>query len=91
MASQISSVLPAGSLQGDNYIWHATGSLEPYLSATDPESVDSENNYAFLSGITFGVGGAAAIALLQELPKEISVSYKRRKIFKRRPKTSQPA
>jgi hypothetical protein len=60
------------STSGVDYIWHSdsTFGLDPIFKATDPNAVDSQNQAAFISGIAFGVAGAAAIAVVQELPKE---------------------
>jgi hypothetical protein len=82
-ASQVQSVLPSGSLQGNEYIWQATGQLEPYLSTINQGFAASESNFTFLSGIAFGVGGAALIALVQEFPKEIQVPRRWRRKSKR--------
>jgi hypothetical protein len=60
------------STSGIDYTWHSnsTFGLDPTFKATDPNAIDSQNQAAFISGIAFGVAGAAAIAIVQELPKE---------------------
>jgi hypothetical protein len=54
-----------------DYVWQSSSGLEPTFKATDTAAVDSQNQAAFISGIAFGVAGAAAIAVVQELPKEL--------------------
>jgi len=90
VASRINNVLPVGGLQGDDYVWQGGGNIAPYITTIRQDAADSQNNDAFLSGITFGVGGAAAIALVQGLPERISVPRKRLKIPKLRRKASDP-
>jgi hypothetical protein len=64
---------PPGQINGANYSWRASdNSLEPIFQFTNPDAVDAQSNDAFLSGIFFGIAGAAAIALLQELPESLS-------------------
>jgi hypothetical protein len=55
-----------------NYAWRGKGGLEPVFKITDLNVADSQSQAAFTSGIAFGVAGAAAIALVQELPKELA-------------------
>jgi hypothetical protein len=53
-----------------DYTWHSAGccGMEPAFKETSPESVDSQNQASFYAGISFGVAGSAAIALVQEIP-----------------------
>ena len=69
--AQVNSIVPTnGHFDGRNYVWHGEGSIEASASFTNPETADSLRNYDFFSGIAFGIVGAAAIALVQELPKK---------------------
>ncbi len=68
---QITYMTPPAKLQQANYTWQSNGELEPSFEATDPGAADARSNASFTSGIAFGVAGAAAIALVQELPREI--------------------
>lgn len=77
---QIDYTIPSVDSGSDiDYIWHSNGisGLEPIFKATNLDAVDSQNQAAFISGIAFGVAGAAAIAVVQELPKD--PSHKRRR------------
>jgi hypothetical protein len=62
-----------------DYIWRSNGTsglapiLDPSFKMTDPNAVDFQSQAAFASGLAFGVAGTAAIALAQELPKELSI------------------
>jgi hypothetical protein len=62
---------PSGSTLGNNYVWNSHVALEPTFKLINQDAVDSQSRAAFISGISFGVAGAAAIALVQELPKDI--------------------
>jgi hypothetical protein len=76
---QIDYMNPALNGNSDvDYAWRSNSidGLAPIFKATDPNAVDSQNQAAFISGIAFGVAGAAAIAIVQELPE---VSKRRRK------------
>jgi hypothetical protein len=79
---QIQYMNPAADSSGgstpysaDSYIWRSNSifGLEPIFKSTNPETIDSQNQDAFVSGIAFGVAGAAAIAVVQELPEELSI------------------
>lgn len=77
---QIDYTIPSVNSGGDiDYTWNSNGisGLEPIFKATNPDAVDSQNQAAFISGIAFGVAGAAAIAIIQELPKD--PGFKRRR------------
>jgi len=77
---QIDYMNPPTTDSSFNYQWSFTGccGIEPTFKLTDPETIDSQNKDAFISGIAFGVAGAAAIAVVQELPKEINFSRHKR-------------
>jgi hypothetical protein len=69
-SQQIDYAVPPMTVNGIDYVWSGCcGSLEPAFKETDPDAVDSQNQAAFYSGIAFGVAGAAAIALVQEIPE----------------------
>jgi hypothetical protein len=65
----IKQITPGGAFDGEDYVWHDSGELEPSVEATYELGVAAEGNSAFLSGILFGLSGAAAIALIQEFPE----------------------
>jgi hypothetical protein len=67
----IKQITPGGALVGSDYVWHDTGVLEPTFETTYETGVTQENNAAFLSGILFGLAGAAVIALIQEFPESL--------------------
>lgn len=75
---------PPPAVDGDSYVWTAAGGVEPTFKVTDPGAADSQSNAAFFSGIAFGVAGAAAIALIQELPAAVAVPARRRETRRRR-------
>lgn len=68
------NVAPAGTLIGDNYVWHGSGLLNPTFETASESATNDESNAAFLAGIFFGVAGAAAIALVQEFPETLSAA-----------------
>jgi hypothetical protein len=71
-SEQIDYSIPAINNNNDiDYEWSSNGvaGLQPTFKSTDPDAVDSQNQDAFYSGIAFGVVGAAAIALVQEIPE----------------------
>jgi hypothetical protein len=76
-AGPLDYVDPQGALQGDNYIWNSradanfqpTLDLQPTFELTNLGATQSESDDAFLAGIMFGLAGAAAIALVQEIPE----------------------
>jgi hypothetical protein len=72
---------PAGQAIGPDYVWQGSTYLEPAFQTINGDALQSENNYAFLSGILFGVAGAAAIAFVQEIPETFDrpVWWSRRK------------
>lgn len=72
--NEINYITPPGELIGDTYVWHANTALEPDFKVSNEDALANESNAAFLSGIFFGIAGAALIALIQEVPKE---SYRR--------------
>jgi hypothetical protein len=91
---QIDYLTPSASSNDDtNDVWHSTGccGLEPTFKATDPDAADSQGKAAFISGIAFGVAGAAAIAVVQELPKELPIPRWQRKPKRRYTSPSQKA
>ena len=67
---QLDYVTPAGEVRGQDYAWESNSSLEPFFKSTNPDAADTLSNDDFFSGIAWGVAGAAAIALVQELPKD---------------------
>jgi len=70
---QVDYMIPSVDSNSDiDYVWSSNGisGLEPTFESTDPDAIDSQNQAAFISGIAFGVAGAAGIAVVQELPKE---------------------
>ena len=71
---------PLNGASDVDYAWQSNSidGLAPIFKATDPNAVDSQNQAAFISGIVFGVAGAAAIAIVQELPKESKRRHKSR-------------
>jgi hypothetical protein len=77
--SPIDYAIPSvNSASASNYAWSSSGSLnggtqnlEPIFRATNPDALNSQNQAAFYSGIAFGVAGAAAIAIIPELPKKL--------------------
>jgi hypothetical protein len=68
---QVTHITPGGQPNGPDYTWQGSGYLEPTFQTTDSDALKSESDSAFRSGILFGVVGAAAIAFVQEIPKEI--------------------
>lgn len=68
---QLDYMTPPAEFQGQDYSWNTDAELQPNFKSTDPQAIDSQNSNAFISGIFLGIAGAAAIALLQELPKDI--------------------
>jgi hypothetical protein len=68
-----------GHLQDGNFVWRGTGSLEPTLSATHNDRIESENRWLFYSGIVLGVAAGAAVTMVAELPKAIPLRWPRRK------------
>lgn len=83
---QIDYMTPAGQTSGPDYTWHGSTYLEPVFQATNNGVLQGESNSAFLSGILFGVAGAAAIAFVQEVPENIS----QRKWWSRRRRKRRP-
>jgi hypothetical protein len=80
---QVDYMTPSAEFQGQDYYWNTDNELQPNFKSTDPQATDSQNSNAFISGIFLGIAGAAAIALLQELPKDIplrSSSARRKRI-----------
>jgi hypothetical protein len=78
--AHIDSQMPAdGYLQDGALIWDSAGSLEPMLRATKNDRVEWENRWNFYSGIAFGVAAGAGIAVVQELPKIVPMSFRRRR------------
>jgi hypothetical protein len=69
---QVNHMAPAGVISGQDYIWRGNGYLSPIFQVTNLTVAAGESNSAFLSGIFFAVAGAAAIALVQEIPKEFN-------------------
>ena len=72
---QSASIVPGnGSVQGQNYVWTQSSTLEPTVSLTSEEAADSQSNYAFLSGVFFGIVAAVAVAFIQEISEEYPFS-----------------
>lgn len=69
-SEQIDYMSPPAKLVGSDYVWHGVG-IQPIFKMTDPDSADSRSTAAFVSGIAFGVAGAAALAIVQELPRNL--------------------
>ena len=66
-------ITPPGQFIGESYVWRSATELEPTFESTDQGASQTESNDAFLSGILFGVAGAATIALVQEVPETFSL------------------
>jgi hypothetical protein len=66
-------ITPPGKFSEGNYVWEANTDLEATFESTNQDAAQAESNNAFLSGIIFGVAGAAAIALVQEIPETFSM------------------
>jgi hypothetical protein len=73
-AQPVKNITPIGTIEGDSYVWRSTGELEPTFETTIESTVTNESNSAFLSGIFFGLAGAATIALVQEFPEVFSTA-----------------
>jgi hypothetical protein len=69
---QVNHITSGGQANGPDYTWQGSTYLEPIFQTTNSDALQSESDYAFLSGILFGVAGAAAIAFLQEIPETFS-------------------
>lgn len=79
---QIDMVTPPGTLEEGAYNWRAGTDDTPFtpgIIATSLEAASSQSDNAFISGIIFGIAGAAVIAVLQELPDEIPFRIKRKR------------
>lgn len=88
---QINYMTPTGQASGPSYTWQGSTYLEPVFQVTNGDALQSESNYAFLSGVLFGIAGAATIAFTQEIPETFSrpVWWSRRK--RKRKSSSQNA
>jgi hypothetical protein len=64
---------PSVDMRGTDYIWNSTGGVQARFKYTKFDAADSQTSSAFISGIAFGVAFTAAIALVQELPKDVSI------------------
>lgn len=62
----VNSIVPDGSLQGDNYVWQAEGDLEPTMSLTNQNAAASHSTWSFFSGIFIGVAAGTFVAFVQE-------------------------
>ena len=62
----VNSIVPDGSLQGNNYVWQGQGFLEPTMSLTNQDAAASHSTWTFFSGIAFGVAGGTLVAYIQE-------------------------
>jgi len=62
----VNSIVPDGSLQGDNYVWQGGGFLEPTMSLTNEDAAASHSTWIFFSGIAFGVAAGTLVAFIQE-------------------------
>jgi GntR family transcriptional regulator len=60
------SIVPDGSLQGDNYVWQGGGFLEPTMNLTNEDAAASHSTWSFFSGIAFGVAAGTLVAFIQE-------------------------
>jgi hypothetical protein len=88
---QLDYMTPPAEFQGQDYSWDTDNELQPNFKSTDPQAIDSQNSNAFISGIFLGIAGAAAIALLQELPKDIplpSSSARRKRVARSSPENT---
>ncbi len=87
----IDSNLPGnGTLQGETYVWQATGWLEGYLSATEVSTSGAEANDDFYAGLAFATAAALAVACAQEL-KDTTRSPRRRRRRPDSPPANEPA
>jgi hypothetical protein len=88
---QVTHITPGGQVDESDYTWQGSGYLEPTLQAANADALQGEGNDAFLSGVLFGIAGAAAIAFVQEIPETFdkSVWWSRRK--RKRKSSSQNA
>jgi len=77
---EINYMTPTGQASGSDYVWQGSA-LDPIFEATNDDALEKESNLAFLSGVLFGIAGAAAIAFVQEIPETFSkpVWWSRRK------------
>ena len=66
----IDSVSPVdASLQGFSFAWVGGTTIEPTLSASDPNAVQSRADDDLFAGVALAVAAAALLALIQELPR----------------------
>ena len=86
-SEQIDYMTPSPTIQGTNYVWQSNTGLEPTFATSDLNVAASQSSEAFISGVAFGVVGAAFIAILQELPKRLK---RRRKSHSIMPNISVP-
>jgi hypothetical protein len=80
-ANQPINSTPSAQPDGPDYVWHGSTYLEPVFQVANGDALRSESDSSFLSGILFGIAGAAAIAFIQEIPDTFSkpVWWSRRK------------
>ena len=65
--STVNNIEPSnGQLQGDNYVWEGTGPLEPTMSITNQNAAASHSDWAFRSGVVFGVAAGTSVAFVQD-------------------------
>ena len=65
--STVNNIEPSnGQLQGDNYVWEGTGPLEPTMSITNQNAAASHSDWAFRSGVVFGVAAGTGVAFVQD-------------------------
>ncbi len=65
--SQTNSMVPSDAQErGDDLLWQATGALQPSISTTAIDYLETRSAHDFYAGIAFAVAAAAIIALLQE-------------------------
>jgi hypothetical protein len=69
----------AAATSGENFSWIGSLGLTPFLSATELTAVESRSTWEFRSGVVLGLGGAALLALAQELPSNLGVRRRSRK------------
>lgn len=65
--STVNNIEPSnGQLQGDNYVWEGTGPLEPTMSILNQNAAASHSDWAFRSGVVFGVAAGTGVGFVQD-------------------------
>jgi len=83
----------SGTVQEPDIVWTGGFGVSPYIIATKYSAIERRSRYEFYSGIALGLGGAALVALVQELPAELPRRRRRgtaRKRPEKMPSTSRP-